>query len=209
MKHLFCFAAIAMSLAATPSFAIDPDEVRGEVIEVSADKRELVIRVLDAGENRDARAGQTETYYVPAGTDVDFDIDQTIYRLGSSGGNELSDISTGDTVVLHFTKTNDRLQATRMRTENPKNTVLRKRVIKQGAVVFRRPAINPDPAIYGSNATGPGNGSMTRDSSSDQAPTQMARNRLPDSASFLPLIGLLGFGFAGTAGWLHRNRTRK
>lgn len=179
IRRTLALAALAVAVPFA-AHAIEPDEVRGEVVSVSPDTDELTIEVTESGADMAAQEGSTETYDVQEGTEIEFEIDSRVYAFKSAESAEsatLADLSEGDNVLLRFDSANGRA-AVGVRNEEPADTALRERVQREGRDVTDE--YDEDRYVAG--------GSTTRDT-------------LPDTASVLPalfgagaLLALVAFG---------------
>lgn len=161
-------------------------EVTGEVIEASADANELRIRVTETDDGRPERIGQTETYSVPPGTPIEVDeanrfrTGSTISRTVTPEDVELGDLRAGDEVTIAFQESATGRQATGVRQRSAQDNQQQQQAAQQG-----------------------------QDSRDDTyAANTQARDRLPGSASPLPLLALAGAGFALSAAALRFRRRR-
>jgi hypothetical protein len=65
MKIKMHFIALVTVSASSLAFAIENDELRGKVMDVDPIKRELTVRVLEAGDNVDIETEAVKTFDVP------------------------------------------------------------------------------------------------------------------------------------------------
>lgn len=176
MKQVLTTIAMLLAIAMPAVYAIDSDQVRGEVTEVNTDTRQISVRVLESGADQAARVGQIETYDVPPGTNFEYEVDSVLYRLTDT--LDLSDLSEGDRLLLDFAEVDQRREATNVRNEETQDMAMRDRAKNEGTPVdddkIEVPAAN--------------------------------RDSLPESASPLPLLALTGALFAVLAGTLRRLR---
>lgn len=68
IKLIIALGLLATSLSA---LAVNPDELRGRVLEVVPEERQLTLYVLEVGEEVDATINTTRTYTVPEQADVE------------------------------------------------------------------------------------------------------------------------------------------
>lgn len=177
-------AALLMWLPAF-AFALNDDQVRGEIVSVDADADEIEVRITEAGDNRSVSAGATQTYEIPDDVDIEYDVDGIIYAPYRRADVEIGDLERGDTVLIDFEEIDDadRRAARRVRNENTSNVAVRDRVQREGRQV------------------------EDAESQTELAQAEFSdRDRLPDTASLLPLLFVSGLLFAGLAGVFRRVR---
>jgi hypothetical protein len=183
--------SLAFALAALcwwlPAAALQEDQVQGEIVEVMPDTNRLSVRVLDSGDQRPERTGTVETYELE---------DDTIIRRGNTGSSvlgtasvTLSDLVPGDEVVLNFEELEGRRVA--------RNVEISDREQAAAARQDEQPA--DDEADIAQFET---QGTVDRQTGT-QAGT---RDRLPATASLLPLLAFGGLGVAGAALLVRRRR---
>ncbi|MEZ5512618.1 MAG: hypothetical protein R3F58_01955 [Steroidobacteraceae bacterium] len=189
MKYITTLAVGLLAFASQAALAIEANEVRGELVEVKQDQRELVVRVTESGDSRMAKEDQLVTYHVPNGTLIEWDLDGRLYSLYGRDGDELGDLAQGDTLLLKFEQVNNRMQASKVRNERSTNMAARDKVKREGRVVVVAAPV-------------PVSAPVERSANNDM----YARNRLPDSASPLPLLALAGLAFAGLGGAIRKFR---
>ncbi len=108
--------------------------------------------------------------------------------LRGPNGEEITDLSRGDTLLLEFDESREHMQANAFRAESINSPATRDRVRREGRLL-----VVPVPVP------------VERQARSDTHPSGRedgelyAANRLPDSASRLPLRALIGLVFAGAA----------
>jgi|GEM_PF-6035348 len=68
IKLIIALGLLATSLSA---LAVNPDELRGRVLEVVPEERQLTLYILEVGEEVDATINTTRTYTVPEQADVE------------------------------------------------------------------------------------------------------------------------------------------
>ena len=180
------------------AFALNDDQVRGEIVSVDSDSSEIRLRVLESGDDRPARRGTIETYEVPENTPIEYDIDRSIVFAGDE--LDLNDLSAGDRVVLDFEDLGtERRRARGVRNEQAGNTEVRRRVERTGRRVEDRLDRGAD-RFVGVDAA--------RDDNANDRQYVASRNELPDTASALPMMAVFGLAFAGLAGFLGHVRRR-
>lgn len=180
MKWLAIFTSAVLALATQAALAQD-QEVTGEVIEASADANELRIRVTETDDGRPERVGQTETYSVPPGTPIEVE-DDNRFRPGSS----VAGAGTPEEVELSDLQAGERV-----------TIVFQESATGRQATGVRRGSAEDDQQQVAQ---------QDRDDGVVYADETQARDRLPGSASPLPLIALAGIGFAFVAGALRLRR---
>jgi hypothetical protein len=178
----WCFSA--------PALAIEDNEVRGEIVEVMPDDNRLRLDVTEAGAARSASAGSVETY--------EFDQDTTIRMEDSqssvldSRALSIGDLQTGTRVRLNFEEIDGR------------------RVVRDVNVEQEQASDDVSSVDFGrSDAASADSGRYFEDvEETDMAAMETSeRDRLPATASILPLMAIFGAGFAGL-GLLLRLRRR-
>lgn len=192
MRHsITLLAAVAFSMAAGPLLAIDPDQIRGEVVSADEDSRELRLQVLESGDERAAREGQVETFVIPEDAEIEYQIDRMVYTTSRMGDVTLDDLEEGDRVLVEFEEVAGRKEGRTVRAEETANVEARERVRRTGRQV-----------------------GTVEDDDSDQfvaATSGSERSRLPSTASVLPAMALIGaaFGLVGAGLAVRRRRDRR
>jgi hypothetical protein len=169
-----------------PANALQADQVRGEIVEVMPDSNRLTLRVEDSGDQRPERSGAVETYELD---------DDTVIRQSSVGTSvidrgtvsTLADLAPGDEVTLNFEELEGRRMARDVEISDRERATRRQDE--------QRADDEADLAEFETQGT------VEREGT--QAGT---RDRLPATASMLPLLALGGLGFAGVALLLRRRR---
>lgn len=185
-KKLF-FAAALLASSSAVFGAVEEDQVRGEVVSVREASNEITLRILEAGDSRTADRGTVQTYEVPAGTPIEYQIQG---RLFGAYDDEISlgDISRGDRVLLDFEEIDQRKRARKVRNEETTNIAAQDRIRAAGREIEDRD---------------------TRFDRNDEPEYQqvVGRSELPRTASALPTLALFGFGFALCAFVVRKART--
>jgi hypothetical protein len=176
-----------MLVFATSALAIEDDRIRGEVLSVNPDTRMLEIEVLEVGTNVEAVEGSTESYYVSDSVNLEFEIEGNVYN--PTDHRDLADISTGDTVLLDFRTLTSGTEIARIRSEETTNMTVRERILAE----------NTDDDDMADDLE-----TDNRYASNDE---NYRRSALPDSASALPMLGLMGLMFAILAGAIRLYRS--
>jgi LPXTG-motif cell wall-anchored protein len=190
---LFALAGLCWWL---PAAALDADQVEGEIVEVMPDTNRLTLRVTESGDQRPERVGEVETYELE---------DDTVIRRDTVGvlapaNVRLTDLFPGDEVVLNFEE-------------------LEGRRVARDVTVADRDAASDRDAVSERDAAAQRDQDFGADDEADIAQFETeetgaartgaaARDRLPATASMLPLLALGGLGFAGAA-LLVRSRRRR
>lgn len=185
MKWLTILTSAVLALAAQATIAQTVEqEVSGEVVEARPDANELRIRVTETDDRRPERIGQTETYTVPPGTTIEMEADESSAISARStarmttGDIQLGDLMPGDEVTITF---------------------------EEGAAGRQATTVRQSAARTGQQQRQQ-TGQQDRDYDDTYAADTGARDRLPGSASPLPLLALAGIGFAFVAGALRFRR---
>jgi len=90
--------ALIWSLAAS---AVQPDQVRGQVVEVSPERNTVTLRVADAGANRPERVGNVETFEFADDVVIQRQpVGQEILHPMAVGEVGIADLFAGDELVL-------------------------------------------------------------------------------------------------------------
>lgn len=181
MKFASYITALFMTLLTTSALAIQGDRIKGEVLSVDADERTMRIEILEVGANVDATVGTRESYSVPADVPIEFEIDGSIYQPYPE--YRFTNIAVGDEVLLDFTNL-QRTEIARIRTQETKDLAVRERVRREGRMIEES-----DRMAQNEPNMDEGNRLAARDNTN-------RRSALPDSASALPGIALLGLLFA-------------
>lgn len=184
MKWLTILTSAVLALATQATIAQNAEqEVSGEVVEARPDADELSIRVTETDDGRPERVGQTETYAVPPGTPIEMEDDESAISARSVAGAaveevQLGDLMPGDEVTVTFEEGAAGRQATRVRQSAARTADQQQQQTPQ----------------------------QDRDYEDTYAADTRTRDRLPGSASPLPLLALAGIGFALVAGALRFRR---
>jgi hypothetical protein len=208
MKQLFnaAMAALLFATLSPASFAIESNQVRGEIVEVNPQSREIRLRVTESGENRAAQPGSVTEFYVPRDTSINYDLDRTRYSIYARNEDGLADLKQGDTVLLNFEEVSNRRQAILIIAENPRDPLLRDRLRREGRVTARDGTTSAPSGTAASSSSATG-GTMTDRNDRDMS-ASVARTELPASASPLPALALAGLVFAGLGATLRLRRRR-
>lgn len=180
MKWLTILASAVLALATQTTVAQNAEqEVSGEVVDARPDANELSIRVTETDDGRPERLGQTETYTVPPGTTIEIEADEPAIPARSAAGMatedvQLGDLMPGDEVTITFEEGAAGREATRVRQSAARTGQQEQQQTAQ----------------------------QDRDYDDTYAADTRTRDRLPGSASPLPLLALAGIGFAFVAGAL-------
>ncbi len=180
MKALITTVALLLAWSA-PTFALEDDQVRAEIVEVMADAEEIKVKITEAGDDMQSRVGDEETFAVPANTPIEYDMEGSVYEPFVLGTDiDLTDLSAGDEVILNFEMIGDKQHANNVRNTRTSNTDMQDRA-KQQTVA-----------------------SASEESSEFAAMED--RDMLPETASLLPLLAGVGLLFVGAGALLRRNR---
>jgi hypothetical protein len=191
MKKIVILALLAgaMPLAA---HALEPDEVRGEIVSTSPNADELTIRVTESGDAMSAAVGSTQTYDVPSDIEIEYEIERRTYAPLSAETVTLNDLEEGDSVLLRFDATGGTQRAVNIRNERTSNVEVSERIQREGRDIT---------------------------DTTDWGTTQMAantddgfdRDQLPSTASTLPTLfaGGMFLAFVATMLGLRRKRARQ
>ena len=184
MKMKSWIALCLFTLFAANVFAIENDRIRGEVLSVDAVDRTLRVKITEVGSDIDAQVGSTQSFVVPADVPIEYEIDRRVYSPNRDF--DLSEMRSGDRVLLDF-DTTDPNRIVKLRNEETTNVATRDRIRTNG-----RPSTSSDDRMAGNDRdTMPDDNQLA---SNDRSTRD--RSALPDSASSLPLMGLLGVLFA-------------
>lgn len=184
MKWVVILAGAVLAFTTQATVAQDTErEVSGEVVEVRPDANELSIRVTDTDDGRPERIGQTETYTVPPGTPIEVEEEEFALSARSAAVAaveevRLGDLLPGDEVTVMFEEGAAGRQATRVRQSAARTGQQQQQQTAQ----------------------------QDRDYQDTYAADTGTRDRLPGSASPLPLLALAGIGFGLVAGALRFRR---
>jgi hypothetical protein len=182
MKRL---PAMILALAAAafwwmPAAALEADQVRGEIVEVDPDADTLTLRVAESGDARPERVGEVETYEVTR---------DTVVRRATVGRSitdptsvTVADLFAGDEVILAFDEVDGR------------------RVARDVPAADERADTAPFETAEQTEAA--------QFEADERGAAVGTRDRLPATASALPLLALTGLGFAGAALMIRIRRRR-
>jgi hypothetical protein len=165
MKMKSWMTLCMFTLFAANAFAIENDGIRGEVVSFDTANRTMEVRITEVGSDVDARVGSTRSFVIPSDVRIEYEIDRQVYSPYTS--YTLNEIRSGDRVLLDF-DTTDSTRVVNLRNEQTTNVVIRDRIRNEGTL------FDADDRLMASN-----------DRTVD-------RSALPDSASSLPVFGLLG-----------------
>lgn len=172
-------AAVAAMFVSSAVFALERDQIRGELVDVDRDLRSVEVRVLEVGDDVSTRIGRTEVYEIDESTKIEFDVDRPGSFLRTRHLDGFSDLAVGQEVVMDFRLLGERRMAT---------------VVYSGPVLFTRFPVQTE-----------GNGINEADEPQYVAQTTR-RTSLPDTASPVYSLALLGLGFGLAAGVLRYKR---
>jgi hypothetical protein len=195
---LFALAGLCWWL---PAAALEADQVKGEIVEVMPDTNRLSLRVTESGDQRPERRGEVETYELE---------DDTVIRRETIGvlapaNVRLSHLFPGDEVVLNFEELEGRRIARDVTVAD-----------REAAAAQRDQDLGADDETIAQRdrdlgADDEADIAQFETEQAGAAPARTgaaARDRLPATASMLPLLALGGIGFAGAA-LLVRGRRRR
>ncbi len=182
--------AVAAWCTAASAMALEADQVRGIIQSVSPEQDQLTLKVTDAGSDLATRQGRTETYQLDPDTRIRMQDRQS--TLLHPAGLTINDLRDGTHVLLDFEDVNGQRMARNVGIE------------QQDTGSSTASSGSESGTTAGATAeTGSG------EQSSDVAAMESGgRNSLPSTASVLPLLAMLGAGFAGL-GTLLRIRRRR
>lgn len=188
----FAFLAVLVCTMPLAAHALEPDEVRGEVVSTSPNADELTIRVTESGDSMSAQEGSTQTYDVPPDIEIEYEIERRTYAPLTATAVTLDELEQGDQVLLRFDETGGTRTARNIRNERTSNVEVRDRIRREGRDIT---------------------------DTTDWGDTQMAantddrygRNELPSTASSLPALfaGGLFLAFVATMLGLRRRHARQ
>lgn len=178
--------SVAIALVALcgwlPANALEADQVKGEIVDVMPDQNRLTLRVEDSGDQRPERAGAVETYELEDSTDIRRGAALSGLGVGAGvarGDLTMADLEAGDEVILNFEEIAGRRMA--------RNVAVADREEAAAARRNEQRATDDEADLAQFEAT------------EDRTDRAGARDRLPATASFLPLLALGGLGFGGAA----------
>jgi hypothetical protein len=191
MKALLPMLTMLLALLSPAAFAqaLNDDQLSAEVQSVDEASRTLEVKIIDAGADIEANPGDVESYYVGTDTDIRYEIDSLLYETYADF--KLSEIERGDRVILDFDDAANRTGVRTVRNVESRNVATRERIISEG----RR--------VEDDTAAGERDRTERQLAAQDDRSTRTA---LPDSASALPALALIGLLLAGVAGVLRRLR---
>lgn len=188
------------ALAAQSAFAvIQEDQISGEVLRVMAGERKVEVAIKEVGEDLKALPGTTETYHIPRSVPIEYEIETVAYRTDPNF--TFSDIKPGDKIVLDFDMVSDQTTVRRVRNVETKDTTVRERIRTANLTVEEEPDFDSDVDVDVDAEADLDEGRFAADVDVDADEDEFGYDddRLPDSASGLPLYALLGLVFAGMA----------
>lgn len=165
-----------------PGIALEADQVRGEIVSVSADEETMTLRVQEAGDARHASPGDVTEYRIPPDTEVR--MEDPMESVLSQQNLTIDDLEQGTQVLLSFEDVGGEFVA---------------RDVSMGGADTDRPATAQEDT-------------MTRDTDTDTAAfetEQDQRSSLPATASLLPVLALGGAGLGLVALVLRLFRVRR
>lgn len=191
MKRLFQMSLLALLLAPA-AYAIQGDQIRGEITAVDADQRILEVQISEVGYGLEAEVGATESYHVPESVPIEYEIEKTAYR--TPGVFDFADIRAGDRVLLDFDDIDNPTAVTRIRNQDPQDATIRERVLAAGEPVEQS---GSQAAADAPAEADPEMRDSDRWLASNESQGQ--RSALPESASPIPMLALFGLALAGFA----------
>lgn len=81
---------------ATPLLAVEPDQIRGRVLNVAEDSRMLTLRVLETGDLVDQQVDVVRSYTIPENADIEANLRTDILD------NELGEIEETEIVTIEI-----------------------------------------------------------------------------------------------------------
>jgi hypothetical protein len=92
--------------------ALEPDQVRGQVVDVNPEANAVTLRVMAAGENRSEQAGDVETYEFADDVAIQREpVGREILHSMAVGEVGVADLFAGDELVIGFEEGDDRVTA--------------------------------------------------------------------------------------------------
>lgn len=131
----FCSKLITACLVfiATSAFAIENDQIRGEVLAVDEKQRNMKIEILETGDAVKAKIGSTKTFMVSDPVEIEVEIEDRRYQPYAEF--QFADLTAGDTVLLDFDMEAAPDEVIRIRAEEPKDMKVRERIKKEGRMM--------------------------------------------------------------------------
>ena len=189
MYKKLIFAAALLGSSSAAFGAVAEDQVRGKVISVRESTNEITLQIIESGESRPADVGTVQTYEVPEGTPIEYQIKGRLFGVYNDEMS-IGDIARGDRVLLDFEEIDKRKRARKVRNEETTNIAAQNRVEAAGQEIEDRSEqfnSTDENASY----------QQVSDLNDDPRNQQFAaRKELPRTASALPVLGMIGFGFA-------------
>lgn len=118
---------------ATSAFAIEDDQIRGEVLAVDEKQKNIKIEITETGDDVKAKIGATETFMLSE--DVDLEVELEDRRYQPYAAFTFADIVAGDTVLLDFDTQAAPREVIWIRAEEPKDMKVRERIEKEGRIM--------------------------------------------------------------------------
>lgn len=154
-------------------------EVRGEVVRVIPDQNQLRLRVTEVEDGVAVSAGDVTTFDLSEETEIRTeDYYQSVRRPGPM---TINDLRRGDRVTLHFAEVGGRPIA---------SAIEREEAAEELAAADTADDMEAD---------------ATEDET-EAAALETGRDTLPATATFMPLLALMGLGFAGLAAAIRYRR---
>lgn len=122
--------SICLAFTANCAFAIEDDEIRGEVLTVDEQQRHLKIEILETGDAVKAKIGSPQTFMVSEAVEVELELADRRFQPDSEF--QFADLATGDVVLLDFDTQAAPREVIRIRTERLKDMEMRKQTMGKG-----------------------------------------------------------------------------
>lgn len=125
MNFRSLFISICLAFTANSVFAIEDDEIRGEVLAIDEQQRQMKIEILETGDAVKAKVGAAKTFMVSEAVEIEVELEDR--RFQPNVAFQFADLSAGDVVLFDFDTQATPGEVIRIRAEKPRDMQMRKR----------------------------------------------------------------------------------
>lgn len=127
------FITACLLFIATSAFAIEDDQIRGQILAVDEKQRSVKITILETGDAVKAKTGATKTFMVSDPVELEVELEDRRYQPYAEF--QFADLTNGDTVLLDFDMKATPREVIRIRAEEPRDMKVRKRIMEEGRMM--------------------------------------------------------------------------
>jgi hypothetical protein len=100
--HRLSVGAAAL-IGCLSALAVEPDQVRGQIVEIAAERNAVTVRVIEAGADRPEQVGDVQTYEFADPVAIHREPEgREILQSMAVGELGVTDLFAGDTLVIGF-----------------------------------------------------------------------------------------------------------